>query len=336
MSWPKISIVTPSYNQGKYIEQTILSVINQNYPNLEYIIIDGGSTDETVSIIKKYEQYITYWVSEKDNGQSHAINKGIEKCTGDIFNWLNSDDWYESNALFEVAAAFNADKSIQFVSGYENHILLNGGISIHKGTFIKSTLPETIECCEVAQPSTFFRLSSVNNIGGVSNDLHYIMDGDMWIRLLLQYGQEGFVKLDKVLVNFRLHENSKTTSNTRVDNFLIERTTIILGLQNGIGLPNKIMNYYMGKVYGCTNIFSLNSVWGFNSRVITKRELRTYFIKKYIDKQLMNNNIISSIHGIRFLMLRGSIDFYLFKSTFKIIYKSLFDCFLLKRTTRIV
>ena len=157
ISYPKISIVTPSFNQGKYIEQTILSVINQNYPNLEYIIIDGGSTDETVNIIKKYEPWITYWVSEPDRGQSHAINKGIEKCTGHIFNWLNSDDWYEPNTLFDVASGFNSDKSIQFVSGYENHVMLNGDTSIHDGTFLKKTLPETIECCEVAQPSTFFR-----------------------------------------------------------------------------------------------------------------------------------------------------------------------------------
>jgi glycosyltransferase involved in cell wall biosynthesis len=90
---PKISILTPSYNQGQYIEQTIQSILSQNYPNLEYIVIDGGSTDNTVEILKKYDQHITYWVSEKDRGQSHAINKGIEKCTGVLFNWLNSDDY---------------------------------------------------------------------------------------------------------------------------------------------------------------------------------------------------------------------------------------------------
>ena len=91
ISWPKISIVTPSFNQGQYIEQTIRSVLLQNYPNLEYIIFDGGSTDETVSIIKKYEPWLTYWVSEPDRGQSHAINKGLKKCTGNYFNWINSD-----------------------------------------------------------------------------------------------------------------------------------------------------------------------------------------------------------------------------------------------------
>src|SRR5690606_10615120 len=104
---PKISIVTPSYNQGQFIEETILSIISQNYPNLEYIIIDGGSTDNTVDIIKKYENHLKYWVSEADKGQADAINKGLQHCTGDIFNWINSDDYLESNSLFTIANAYN-------------------------------------------------------------------------------------------------------------------------------------------------------------------------------------------------------------------------------------
>lgn len=98
--WPKISIVTPSFNQGQYIEETIRSILLQGYPNLEYIVIDGGSTDGAVDVIRKYEKWLTYWVSEPDKGQADAINKGLERCTGEIFNWINSDDILLPNVAF--------------------------------------------------------------------------------------------------------------------------------------------------------------------------------------------------------------------------------------------
>ena len=106
--WPRISIVTPSYNQGHYIEETIRSILLQGYPNLEYIIIDGGSTDRSVEIIQKYASFLTYWVSEPDNGQTQAIDKGLAYCTGEIFNWVNSDDFLSRNALATIASAFTA------------------------------------------------------------------------------------------------------------------------------------------------------------------------------------------------------------------------------------
>ena len=110
MNYPKISVITPSYNQGQYIEETILSVLNQNYPNLEYIIMDGGSTDNTVEVIMKYADKITFWVSEKDKGQADAINRGFKKATGDILCWLNSDDYYFSETLKYVAENLDINK----------------------------------------------------------------------------------------------------------------------------------------------------------------------------------------------------------------------------------
>lgn len=321
MIWPKISIVTPSYNQGKYIEQTILSVINQNYPNLEYIIIDGGSTDETVSIIRKYEHYITYWVSEKDNGQSHAINKGIEKCTGEIFNWLNSDDWYEPDALFKVAIEFMKDKKVQFVSGFENHIYESGESQVNHGTFLLNELEETIELCQVAQPSTFFTLKSIKDIGGLSNDLHYIMDGDMWVKLLLLKGQNNLKKINKVLVNFRLHQNSKTVSNQVVNNFLYERSSIILDLQLFLGVPEFIRNFYITDIYKSPKVYQLKNVWMIDERIIQKRKLKFYFIKKYINKQFIFKKKQYAFKGIKLLLKDFCFDTFVLKSFVKLLVK---------------
>ena len=115
--WPKISIVTPSYNQGVFIEETIRSILLQNYPNLEYIIIDALSDDDTISIIKKYEDKISYWIGEKDNGQADAINKGVKLCSGEIFNWINSDDLLTKNSLFIIAEEYINNPNLKVIAG---------------------------------------------------------------------------------------------------------------------------------------------------------------------------------------------------------------------------
>ena len=318
IQWPKISIVTPSYNQGKFIEQTILSVISQNYPNLEYIIIDGGSTDETVEIIRKYEQHLTYWVSEKDKGQSHAINKGIEKCTGEIFNWINSDDWYEPNAFFAVANAFLKNKNIQFVSGYENHVLENGTVTLDKGTYLRNTIEETIEASHIAQPSTFFKFDTIKLVGGVSNDLHYIMDGELWSKLLLLFGYDKFYKIDKTLVNFRLHTFSKTTSNKIVNNFLFERSSILIDLQKFVSVPNFIINFYISDIYLSKRIINFTANWQINNKIISSKKLKHYFIKKFIVKQFIAKNNYSVKKGLMILLKDKVYDLFILKSIFKL------------------
>jgi len=121
MNYPKISIITPSYNQAEYIEQTILSVLNQNYPNLEYIIIDAGSTDGTIEIIKKYENKISYWISEKDKGLYDAVYKGFEMATGEILAWINSDDVYLPNSFFTVAEIFKSFPIVNWLQGANSH-----------------------------------------------------------------------------------------------------------------------------------------------------------------------------------------------------------------------
>ena len=127
--YPKISVITPSYNQGNFIEETIRSVILQNYPNLELIIIDGGSTDNTIEILNKYDLWISYWVSEKDNGQSNAINKGLKIATGQLIGWQNSDDIYFPNAFYEIVKAFNKDRKSSIYFGHQAKINYKSNIT---------------------------------------------------------------------------------------------------------------------------------------------------------------------------------------------------------------
>ncbi|MEP7108254.1 MAG: glycosyltransferase family 2 protein [Ferruginibacter sp.] len=213
-TYPRISIVTPTYNQGKYIEQTICSVLDQNYPNLEYIIIDGGSTDHTVDIIKKYESRLKYWISEADEGQADAINKGFARSTGEIFNWLNSDDYYEPGALFQIGSLFNQNPQINVVCGKEwgfkdtkPHERI-----LHPGSIIRQNVFETIQTGIIDQPCTFFRKEALDELFPLDISLHYVMDRQLWWNYLLKYGQQDILQIDDVITNFRLHTHSKTVS----------------------------------------------------------------------------------------------------------------------------
>ncbi len=208
----KISIITPSFNQGQFLEQTIDSVLSQNYPNLEYIIVDGGSTDNSVEIIQKYEKYLAYWVSEKDRGQSHAINKGLQKATGTVVNWLNSDDYYLPGAFDCIAEHFQSEKVNVLCA--KSEILYKGKVmKISSGTdLFPHNLAKTIGWARIDQPETFFRRSCLASLGGLQERLHYVMDKEVWIRYLISFGLEGIVRVDTPLAVFRLHESSKTTT----------------------------------------------------------------------------------------------------------------------------
>jgi glycosyltransferase involved in cell wall biosynthesis len=245
--YPKTSIITPSFNQGHYIEQTIISVLDQNYPNLEYIIIDGGSTDNTVDIIKKYEKHLKYWVSEPDRGQCHAINKGLKHCTGDIFNWLNSDDYYEPLALHKIVEAFMYDSSIQAVGGRERSFLsdTNETVEIYEGTKIDGDLYDLIYQGIIVQPATFWKLDVIRKLGPLPESLHYTMDSYWWTKYLLLDGIDQVNLIQDVLTNFRLHANSKSVSSQ--DKFESNRFAIRLAIAKSLNLNPSIIEYFKRK-----------------------------------------------------------------------------------------
>lgn len=210
MEQPKISIIIPSLNQGEYIGEAIESVLDQRYPSLELIVIDGDSRDGTVNVIKRHERHIAYWVSERDQGQSDAINKGLSKSTGDVVNWLNSDDYYCPDALLSIAEAFVASDAL-CVTGVTR--VFGAGQDRTKRSYVnRKSLKDTLCNLLIEQPSTFFRKEVIEELGGVAADLQYVMDRELWIRFLGSYGLDRIVSVDTTVVNFRHHEASKTVS----------------------------------------------------------------------------------------------------------------------------
>lgn len=211
--YPRISIVTPSYNQGQFLEETMRSVLLQGYPNLEYIIIDGGSTDETVEIIKKYESFITYWVSEPDHGQSHAINKGLEIATGGYIAWMNSDDCYVSNALAKLSKLI-LEKKYDFIYG---STLVGRSLSEcrkidGKGTdiFCLKNLMMFFHTVEYIVPSqsVFLSRELFSKIGYLDESLHYCMDLDWFIRAVLE--KPLTFKVAEPICFYRVYPDTKT------------------------------------------------------------------------------------------------------------------------------
>lgn len=201
----KITVVTPSYNQGKFIKRTIESVLSQDIQDLEYIVMDGGSTDETVEILKSYGNRIT-WKSEKDKGQTDAVNKGIKMASGDIIGWLNSDDIYYPGAITKVMEVFEEHPEINVVYGNANHIR-------EDDSFIEEYYTEDFDyerlkdICFICQPSLFFRKKLVDEYGYLDDKLQYCMDYDYWLRL----GKgEKFYRLNELIAGSRLYDDNKT------------------------------------------------------------------------------------------------------------------------------
>lgn len=211
----QISIITPSYNQGDYLEQTIRSVLLQGYPNLEYIIIDGGSTDDSVNIIKKYEKYLSFWVSEPDTGQSHAINKGFLNATGQMMSWLNSDDYYSPDTLHLVNRHLKAGTGIKAIVGHCVTLYDDGRPSrTDKGNYESLfRLLEFWKGYQMPQSSIFWRREVFDEVGYLDESQHFIMDFDYWVRIARNY---MFVNVDNNLSYAHSHKGAKTGDNHKI------------------------------------------------------------------------------------------------------------------------
>lgn len=207
MSLPKITVVTPSLNQGRFLEETILSVLGQQYPNLEYVILDGGSTDGSVGIIRKYESSLAWWISEKDGGQAAAINSGFARASGDILCWLNSDDMYLPGTLLHIAARLDPAKS-ELLFGNCLHFIEDSAITYGSSVRQKHAETDLMLTDYIIQPSTFWTRKAWERTGPLDESLHYGFDWE-W---LLRARKSGvtFLPEDRYLSVYRIHKDHKS------------------------------------------------------------------------------------------------------------------------------
>lgn len=211
--WPRVTIVTPSFNQGQFLEETIRSVLLQGYPNLEYIVIDGGSTDNSVDIIRKYEPWLSFWVSESDEGQADAINKGFAKSTGEFLGWINSDDYLYPGVIRRVVEVFQADSSVEMIYGN-----VDRGWPENKNA--GRLFGEQIEFIEmlrtirvpIPQQGSLWRRSVIDRVGNLDPRWQVVLDQEFFIRV----AEKCRIRYLPIAMGFfRLHENSKSISQNR-------------------------------------------------------------------------------------------------------------------------
>ena len=224
-SWPRITVVTPSFNQGRFLEETIRSVLLQGYPNLEYLILDGASTDNSVEIIKKYAPWLTYWVSEPDSGQSDAISRGLQRGTGKIATWINSDDLLCQDALVTHASRMAFDDNVVYAGICVYIDEESRPVRTHQGRF--HSLEDLLRIKTVwragghlVQPETIFPLQLAREVGGINKNLHDAMDYEFWGKLLLAGARIQYTDIPFGML--RQHALQKTANGLRTTRAMLD------------------------------------------------------------------------------------------------------------------
>lgn len=240
---PRITIITPSYQQREYLEECLLSVRDQEYGNVEHIVVDGGSTDGSKDLLERYSDGLAWWCSEPDHGQSDAINKGLARCTGEVFAWLNSDDVLLPGALHAVAKAFEQAPRTVILEGARLTLTSDG-----KRDRMPQNTPANADALFIAphvnQQATFFKTSAVKAQGGVDTALHYAMDLDLWWRVLFAHGTDGFSSIPAELALFRLQPSSKTMQGS--EDFVRETAALLCAMATSTGLHHLAAILRMG------------------------------------------------------------------------------------------
>ena len=272
----KISVIIPSYNQGDYLEETILSIINQHYNNVEIIIMDGGSTDNSVDIIKKYSSHITYWQSKKDNGQSAAINEGIKKASGEFVTWLNSDDVLLANTLHTVNQYINKNPYTNWFLG--NVLWLNKDGRIIKTGKVEpeNTFWNSRNLFSNGGPTAFMRKKTLLEIGLLREDFDYMMDTELWHRFISR--GHYFVRINKYCWGLRLHENAKMSGHNFSNSPLADKnhpSWIKKKKENAFMYDEYPINKWNSKIWRLYKLFTLPVLLRFLDR--------KYLNKMYFD-----------------------------------------------------
>lgn len=206
----RISIITPSYQQAAFLQECLVSVAEQDHDDVEHIVVDGGSTDGSEAIIRSHAHKLAWWCSEPDGGQSDALNKGLAKATGDVFGWINSDDLLLPGALRHVAGIFSAHPEVKVVTGVRLRRSPDGTDEVRPSEDPEDTRAWFI-APRINQQATFMRLSSIRDTGGIDDQLHYVMDLELWWRTLFVHGPAAVHVTQRPLAVFRMHHGSKST-----------------------------------------------------------------------------------------------------------------------------